>query len=191
MKFDKSAILHTIYVVLICVTVIAFYLIALIIYGVTVVDPVMPVVTALALAAVAWPVSGGIWRAVMPGKPIWMKAIAHAIAATGMFLCIIFALNYLGRNPDTKQECVEVAGRYKKKHYHTQRVNRRYVKRGAPYDVYYIKLKFTNGVEKELSLTRSQYKKAPHQGDTIRMTISTGLLNMPIIDRHELPLGKP
>ena len=130
-----------------------------------------------------------LWIWLTDSRNVWINGIAHAILVTGMLLAAFYSINYWGRNTVTAHiEQVEVTSRYYKIHHHTERSGRRSYSRGAPYKVYFIKVRFPDGRTKDIQLPYSEYYRL-RTGAAIDMELASGFFGIPVIS--DLRLSHP
>ncbi len=88
------------------------------------------------------------------------------------------------------EEKVIIDQRLRKTRYKTRRVSRRVYTRGAPYQVYYLKVALPDGKRKQIYVNKALYDKA-RQGDTATVRVGRGKLSFPVMDPNSLKLLHP
>ena len=88
------------------------------------------------------------------------------------------------------EEKVIIDQRLRKTRYKTRRVSRRVYTRGAPYQVYYLKVTLPDGKHKQIYVKKALYDKA-RQGDTATVRVGRGRLSFPVMDPNSLKLLHP
>lgn len=129
-----------------------------------------------------------LWRGLTGESGFTLNYLAHVGAATGIAAALFFGINYLGADTaESHEETVTVERKYRKEHHRTRRVGRRYVREtGNPWYDYHIDVRLENGQEKSLTVPVRRYSRL-RTGSSITITLSPGLLGLPVIKRDEAP----
>lgn len=157
------------------------------IYGNTIANIYILLVGAIATAAALWLPCSKIWKRILPSAKPAVRFVAHTAATTSLTLFAILALNYYCAEPDTTHTVnAFVESRYSKERQRTRRIRRHVYGTGGTYHVYYIRLRFDDSRTKERQISLRQYNST-HKGDTLKMSVSRGLLGLPVIsaDKHK------
>lgn len=117
-----------------------------------------------------------------------LLGVSNRIASTAIGLVLFtgvlgggfLTLNHAAGNGNDIRVDAVVEQRYTKTRHHTKRVGRRYTRQGEPYKVYYVRFRMPDGQTADISTSIHYYSRV-HSGDTIRLTLRTGLFGLPVI----------
>lgn len=141
----------------------------------------IPLPIAFCLAALTGIVMWKSWRWLTDSGSFILNYICHVVFSCGIFLTAIYGLNFCFSHEDTaKTQQVTVERKYTKTRHHQKRVSRRVYTQGAPYYVYYFRLRFEDGTEKDINVQRERYNRTRY-GSTITLSTQTGLFGIPVI----------
>lgn len=96
-------------------------------------------------------------------------------------LFMILSVNYHCRSAESiHTESVTITRKYHETRYHTRRVRKNVTRRGEPYEVYFMDVRFDSGMTKTFDITLSRYNKVK-VGRRFELETGNGLLGMPVI----------
>lgn len=162
------------------------YALTLLLYDQTLVEWWRPTLIALILAGAMWFVCRSWWQRIWSKTGVWILAVGHFIAMTGVMLLLILGINKWGADHSTLHaEQVTVVERVRETHYRTQRVGRRHYRQGSPYYKYFLMLEFSDGRLKKYEVSLSRYNHT-RTGSEMTLNLETGLLGYPVITRRPI-----
>ncbi len=141
----------------------------------------IPLLVAVCFAAISGIAIWKSWRKLTDSGSFLLNYICHVVFSCGIFLVAIYGLNFCFSDKDTSEtQQVTVESKYTKTRHHQKRVSRRVYTQGSPYYVYYFRLRFEDGREKDINVPRDRYNRTRH-GSAIPVTTRTGLFGITII----------
>lgn len=112
---------------------------------------------------------------------------ASAVITLGMF----YSINYFCADTTAKHaEKAVVSSKYREKRHRTRRLSRNRSVRGEDYYIYYLSLRFADGLTKDITVPPQQYSKV-RTGDSIIYAIQRGLFGVPIIRDRKIHVEHP
>lgn len=151
----------------------------------TIVNWQIPWSIALTLSLLTWIPLGKQWERSLPNIHRLLRLLIHLTAATSMFIFMIFAINFfLADDSSTHIEKAIVEGHYRETHYKSERVGRRVYKRGAPYYEYLIRVKFSDGRIKDITVPKKRYDRI-RNGSTLEIKLKDGFFGFPVLERKQ------
>jgi len=147
----------------------------------TLINPWFPIVTALAFAAITGFAFAQKWEKFTNTASFILNYICHLIAVTGVFCASFYIVNYAFADSTTTHTVKAVVERrYSETRYKSKRIRRNVYGRGEPYKVYYMELKFDNGMRKARYINLKKFNRI-RKGDTVKVDIARGALYIPVI----------
>ena len=123
-----------------------------------------------------------IWRRFTDIQVFWVNYLCHLICVTCFCWGAFYLLNSTVTIRPAHPEDVVIERKYTVTRYHTRRVGRRSVGRGAPYTVYKVKARFPDGAIRSFELPGSRYKQL-RKGRSITINIRRGIFGAPVIEK--------
>ncbi len=164
-------------------------LIGVISYGLTValssrtlISPWIPVSAAVFISAITGIKIARKWKAITGVTTFIVNYICHVLLMTGMLLAAFYVINFAFADKATTHTVKAVIERrYSETRYKSRRIRRNVYGRGEPYKVYFIELRFENGMKKSRELNLNKFNRT-HKGDTLNVDIAKGALSIPVIE---------
>lgn len=182
-KSKWQPIRHGMCIVVLVIFVFACYGIALALHRKTIVTAWIPACMSFIIAALLSIKLYPIWRLVTQSTGFVKNYLCSLVVMTGLIVALFYGSNFIWSDPSSQHvEQATVERRYSETHYRTKRVNRRYVKQGEPYNVYYIEIAFSNGKHKTQPVTLKQFNHI-RVGNKIPLYMEKGLFSFPVIKK--------
>lgn len=147
----------------------------------TLITPWVPFCAAGMVAAATGAGMWRLWRRVTDEeKPFW-NCLCHTVMITGMLAAAFYISNYALADDSTyhKEETMLVR-KYREMRHHSKRVTRTRYTRGAPYYVYYMKVRFSDGRTRDIQIPTDKYIRLK-KGQKLRLPVARGFWNIPVI----------
>lgn len=122
-----------------------------------------------------------IWLWLTRSEKFLPNYLAHSVCIGILGLSLFYICNYAfadDENGETRHGVVEK--KFIKVRHKSRRAGRNRYTQGEAYNVYYIKVRFENGMAKELQAEHNRYAGL-HEGDTLQLFVSDGLFGIPVI----------
>ena len=100
-----------------------------------------------------------VWRWITGCGRMWLNYILHTAMASLMICCAIYLGNQLGASDRGDTAVATVTKVYSETRYHSKRIARNRYVRGEPYKVYFASLRFENGLERDIPISDSRYRR--------------------------------
>lgn len=147
----------------------------------TLLSPYIPFSMAALAALASAGLSRQIWHGLIRSDKFWLNFLTHVFIVTSLLSGVFYTVNYaFPDSSTTHEELVTVEKKITKTRHKSRRVSRRHYTQGDPYKVYYLGIKFEDGMEKEISVSMNKYKRI-HNGDTIPLEVAKGFFRIPVI----------
>lgn len=140
------------------------------------------VFAASALAAIFTSlISWKIWRWLTgSGRFVW-NLIIGTVIFTGVFSAAYYIVNYsCADRSTTHMERAIVERVFYKERHRSKRVGRNRYVQGEAYHVYFMQVRLSNGMSKELEIPFREYRKT-RKGKEINLPVAAGALGAPVI----------
>lgn len=159
--------------------VIAMYGAAFGMSGHTLVAVKWPVMISMLASLLSGLIAWRVWRCVTKSRCFAWNYILHSIILCGVLLFGFYGLNTAFPGKDSShEERVTVVRKWSEQKNRMRRVGRgRYVP-GEKYTVYRFRMKFENGMEKNIDVTLREYMSV-RQGGEIKVEMERGLFGIP------------
>lgn len=149
----------------------------------TLISPWFPVGTALLFSAITGIAFAHKWEKFTNTASFIPNYICHLIAVTGVLGASFYIINYAFTDSSTTHTVKAVVERrYTETHYKSKRIRRNVYGRGEPYKVYYMELRFENGMKKSRLIDIKRFNRL-RKGDTVNVDIARGALYVPVIKK--------
>ncbi len=183
-KVTKRDVGRSIAIGAVVLLTLVFYGCAMGLHGETIVEWWIPAAVAVAMALVSGAVFWKKWIWLTRVENALLNGLCHVVFATGLFLCIFYAVNYAFADKDTEHtEYVTVESKYTKTRHRSRRIGRNRYAQGEAYKVYYIGVGLPDGRIKEMSATLKEYNRV-RRGDTLAFPVERGFFGVPVIKRR-------
>lgn len=191
MTKKKTSGWRTFSIITVSLAVIIFYGVAVTLFAMTLVKPVLIIGVSIVLAAVSAIVFWQKWGILTHTANIVVNILCHIVAVTGLFMAVILSVNYFSRySSETVTVRAEVVKVYSETRYRSKRVARNRYIRGEPYQVYFMDVRLHDGRvrQRSISLKRyNRYARTSHlrrkHADSVEIMLTPGALGMTIIER--------
>ncbi|MCM1093109.1 MAG: hypothetical protein NC421_04065 [Lachnospiraceae bacterium] len=149
----------------------------------TLISPWFPIGTAFAFAAITGTAFAPKWEKFTSSGKFILNYLCHLVAVTGILSALFYIPNYVFADASTSHTVKAVVERrYTETRYKSKRIRRNVYGKGEPYKVYYMELRFENGMKKARHLNQQKYNRI-RKGDTITVDISQGAFHVPVIKK--------
>lgn len=167
-----------------CVVVIAavvVYAAAVALVPRTLIEWKIPFGGAALVSAVVGAFSWKIWRWFTTSPRFIWNFIVAVTAFTGVFTALFYIVNYTNADTLTRhEEKAEVERVYTKVRHHTRRVGRNRYVQGDPYNVFFMQVKMSNGMSKELEIPYDRFRRI-RTGSMVSLPVAKGCFGVPVI----------
>jgi len=154
-----------------------------VLYQQTIVTWWYPVAAAAVVAAATAPVMYGRWRIMTTSDNAALNILCHLYVIGSVAYFAFLCGNYVFADTATgHKEEVTVVEKYKKTHRKYRTVGRRRRVQNGTYDNFFLRVEFSGGTDKELSVTRSVYNKT-RNGSVMTLYMQKGLFGFPVMKR--------
>ena len=156
----------------------------MVVWNRTLVDWWIPALTALAGASVLLRPLGSAWRKFTGSGSTAINMMSHI----AFFGCLIYfgvlEANYLypGQGDKMQQVAVTVEKKYTKEHTRVRRLRKGVTVPAGKYKTYHAEFVFADGRTKDIEMPLKTYNSL-RQGAEMDISLSTGILGWPVIDR--------
>jgi len=136
------------------------------------------VAVAVALGTGMW--GKHLWRWIANCRRQWVNYLLHTVM-TSLLICFgMYLGNQLGASDCGNTVEAEVLNVYRETRYHSKRVSRNRYVRSDPYYVYFARLKFENGLERDVPVSNGRYRRL-RPGTTVDVEVHRGGLGYDVI----------
>lgn len=112
--------------------------------------------------------------------------LCHSVCTGVVGLALFYVCNYaFAADEGGHTEKSVVKEKFTKVRHKKRRVSRNRYVLGDAYYVYYVKVKFDNGLDKEFQVDCTRYRRL-HEGDTLMFSVSDGCFGIPVIKYNEV-----
>lgn len=153
----------------------------ILIYRDTLISPGLLFLISVLSAVILWFPMRGMYKVILSNLNRYLQFMIHTFFA--LLICCFLLLWINSRFADESTlriERAEVVAHYREKHYRSQRVSRHSYRRGEPYYVYVVALRFPSGSEKNFRLSLSQYNRL-RTGLSISVSVREGFFGFPVV----------
>lgn len=162
------------------VTVIAIALVA-VLANMTLIEPWKPLSVSAALALASVLPLRDKWKRIAGTTKNVVNYVIHAFVVTVALAAIFYSVNYWAADDESlSREEVTVVRKYTETRYRSKRIRCNVYGRGEPYTVYFIDVRFANGMVKSRELTNKSYRTVG-TGQTITLGLESGFFSIPVI----------
>lgn len=121
-----------------------------------------------------------LWQRITGCRLQWVNYAVHVVMVSLLICCGLYLGNQLGASDRGDTVEAEVLKVYRETRYHTKRVSRKVYTRGDAYYVYYARVRFDNGLERNMPVSRAQYSKL-RPGSVFAVEVHRGGLGYGVI----------
>ncbi len=147
----------------------------------TMTSPWFPIGTAVAFAAITGSVLADKWEWLTGSRRFILNYICHLAVVSILMAAAFYVVNYAFADAESSHTVKAVVERrYSETRYKTRRIRRNVYGNGEPYKVYYMELRFDNGMKKSRLIPLSKFNRV-RKGDTINVNIAQGAFHIPVI----------
>lgn len=123
-----------------------------------------------------------IWNKIIRSNRFVIGFITQSVAFTVILMFLTLSVNYEFSIPNSSHTdnacCVEKL--YYEIRHQNKRVGKKYLPVGNEYKVYFMDVRFANGIVKTISINHNTYRRFA-SGDSICLKMETGLFDIPVI----------
>lgn len=153
----------------------------ILIYRDTLISPGHLFLISVLSAVILWFPMRGMYKVILSNLNRYLQFLIHTVFAS-LICCFLFLWinSRFAYESTLRIERAEVVAHYREKHYRSQRVSRHSYRRGEPYYVYVVALRFPSGSEKNFRLSLSQYNRL-RTGLSISISVREGFFGFPVV----------
>lgn len=147
----------------------------------TMTSPWFPIGASAAFAAITGTVLADKWEWLTKTNRFILNYLCHLAAVTILMAAAFYIINYAFADKESIHTVkATVERRYSETRHKTRRLRRNVYVNGEPYKVYYMELRFENGMKKSRSISLAKFNRI-RKGDTINVKIAQGAFHIPVI----------
>ena len=177
-------------IITVSLAVIIFYGIAIALFGMTLVRPVLIIGVSFLLAAITAFIFWQKWEMLTSTRNLALNVICHLLFFTGLCMALILGVNYFCRDKsDSVTVRAEITNIYSETRHRMKRTARNRYTRGEPYHVYFMNVRLPDGSECKRSISLDRYNRFAYSShhhrecpDSIDIILTSGALGMTIIE---------